>query len=550
MQKPEFFDYTTQLCSSCGHKFTSICGGHGLACLARTPHEPTNDHSREWLRSRLGELEAGLQNCNTELARIQATMRHLQLHKASIEDSITDTRALIAPVRSLPPEILREIATYTLPPRWFDDSIGVHAWPFTQVCRTWREIAFGLRWPWADFRLPYVWANRRMRSESLVAAVNAYTKRSGQYPLLVGVWPSDSEPETSWAYMYSWLWKIIWANAERLQALDIVNSAVNRIPYPSLPALTWLAIRADPLANFQDAVALPETKLVPNLRSLQLSFVGTAASHGFDWSMLHALDVKCERLDDLHVVSMCSNLVKLRMHSGPGILPSNAIHLPSLERLCVGGAAVELCPFIRAPNLTHFIFDAKLAMTRGMMYYLEERYLLGRYAFLLEGLLAPVITLVLRNVYSYSADTLYGILLLPHRLREFYFISGELEPRRGPDSIQWCWPPDHVHYELAHKLVLDKSCPALVDLELVVFHNQRGPTKGKDLEEEAELVQDIWQSRGPPRHSGVLRSHLRLLVPMVSTDELVGMEDLFGYSNKGKCMPGDWDTLQWIFALD
>ncbi|KAI5822171.1 hypothetical protein K523DRAFT_318589 [Schizophyllum commune Tattone D] len=540
MQEPRFFEYTTQLCSSCGHKFASVRGGHSLACLARTPYEPTDDRSRERLRSGLAKLEAGLQECNAELARLQAT-------KASIEHSITDVRALLAPVRSVPPEILREIAAYTIPLRWFDDSIGAHVWPFTQVCCTWREIAFGLGWPWARFRLPYTWEDRRLEGEPLAAAVIAYTERSGQYPLRVGAWPSY--PEMSWVYMHPQSWKAIWANAERLQALDIVNAAGNPAPYPSLPALTSLAVYGDPTMNFQDEVTIPETKLVPNLRSLKLCYAGLHSSNISDWSMLHTLDVKCARLDDLHTLSMFSNLVKLCVQSGPGIPPSNPIHLPSLKRLCVGGTAVELCPFIRAPRLAYFMLDATLETPRGVTYY-EERNLLVRYAFLLKVVLAPVQTLVLRNMYSYSADTLYAILLLPRRLRALYFISGGLEPRKGSRSVQWNSPPDHIHYELAQRLVLDEARPALIDLELVVFYNTRGPTKGPDLEEDAQLVQEIWQTRGPSQHSGVLRSRLRLLVPMVLTDELMRVEDYAGHSNEGKCMPGDWDTLQWIFALD
>ncbi|KAI5889153.1 uncharacterized protein SCHCODRAFT_02585157 [Schizophyllum commune H4-8] len=297
--------HTTQLCSNCGYSFTSVCGDHDLARLARTDYLPNSDHSREWLRSGLATLEASLQDCDAELARFEAALWRFQLHKTSIEDSVADARALLAPIRYVPPEVLRAIAAYTLPPTWFDDSIGTNTWPFAQVCHVWREIALGLRWPSADFRLPdweLDW--RGLRGESLIAAVTEYIQRSGGYPLRVSVGPEHSV--TSWIPINPQVWQVIWANADRLQALDSVTSLVNGIPYPFLPELASLSIRGHPPDESEDeTVALPDTTLVPNLRKLQLSFAGSPASSGFDWSRLHVLDVRCERLDDLHALSFC-----------------------------------------------------------------------------------------------------------------------------------------------------------------------------------------------------------------------------------------------------
>ncbi|KAI5828618.1 hypothetical protein K523DRAFT_417435 [Schizophyllum commune Tattone D] len=554
MEGLELYRYnTTQLCSNCGHSFTSVCGDHGLTRLARSAYLPTNKHFRELLHSGLATLEASLRDCDAELARFQAAMWQLQLHRASVENSVADARALLAPIRSVPPEVMREIAAYTLPPRWFDDPVGTHRWPFAQVCHAWREIAFGLRWPWADFRLPdSVWDRRGLRGGSLFAAVTEYIQRSGRYPLRVSVGPPH--PITSWISIDPQVWQVIWTNTDRLQALDSVTSVVNRMPYPFLPALTSLSIRGHlPDESEDETVALPDTGLVPNLRTLQLSFAGSPASSGFDWSMLHVLDTRCARLDDLHVLSMCSNLVQLRICSAPGALASNPIHLPSLEWLCVGYAAIDLCPSIRAPRLTHFMLDALLERC-GESWYLEESLLVGRYALLFQNLLAPVETLVFRNMFSYSADTLYGILLLPRRLRALYFVGGEYEFYERLDTPEpWNQPTDHVHYDLGQKLVLDKSHPELTDLQLVVFYNQHAPSAGGEVEweEDWELLQEIWRSRTDLR-SCAPPSHLRILVPMVWTDFKEDFEvpaTLIGYDGKDEERHRDWDILRWIFAF-
>ncbi|KAL1721885.1 hypothetical protein EV715DRAFT_193917 [Schizophyllum commune] len=541
---------TTQLCSNCGHSFTSVCGDHGLTRLARSAYLPTNKHFRDWLRSGVATLEDSLRKCDAELAQFQAAMLHLQLHKASIEDSIADARALLSPIRFVPPEILREIAAYTLPARWFEDPISTHKWPFTQVCHAWREIAFGLRWPWADFRLPD--SNLVRRQVSVIAAVTEYIQRSGQYPLRISVGPPH--PVVYHIPMIPRVWEVIWANTDRLQALDSVTSVVNRIPYPFLPALTLLSIRGHPPDDsvdddsLEEAVALPDTELVPHLRTLQLSFAGSLASGGFDWSMLHVLDVRCARLDDLHVLSMCSNLVQLRICSASGTLASNPIHLPSLEWLCVGYAAIDLCPSFRAPRLTHFMLDALLERSEES-WYLGESLLVGRYAHLFQDLLAPVETLVFRNMFSYSADTLYGILLLPRRLRALYFVGGEYEFYERLDTPEpWNQPADHIHYDLGQKLVLDKSHPELTDLQLVVFYNQHAPSAGRDIEweEDWELLQEIWRSRTDLR-SCAPPSHLRILVPMVWTNFKEDFEvpaTLIGYDGKDEERHRDWDILR------
>ncbi|KAI5889154.1 uncharacterized protein SCHCODRAFT_02585158 [Schizophyllum commune H4-8] len=165
------------------------------------------------------------------------------------------------------------------------------------------------------------------------------------------------------------------------------------------------------------------------------------------------------------------------------------------------------------------MLDALLGIRSRMSWYWEEGLLMERYT-LLRDLLEPVETLVLRNMFSYSADTLYGILLLPRRLRAFYFVGGQ-----------------HEYY-----------------LQLVVFYNRIAPFAGdrEEWEQDRELLQEIWRSRTALRNCAT-PSHLRILVPMAWTDFKEVLEvpaTLIGYDGKDEERRRDWNVLQWIFAFD
>ena len=129
---------TTPLCSCCGHEFVSITGGPDLAALARSAYVPTTDLDRGSLQLGLANLESALSQCEAELTRVEETARLLRLQKTSLEETIADVKALLAPIRWMPPEVLGQIAAYTLPPRWFLDYIGGRVWSFSQVCHYWR----------------------------------------------------------------------------------------------------------------------------------------------------------------------------------------------------------------------------------------------------------------------------------------------------------------------------------------------------------------------------------------------------------------------------
>ena len=105
-------------------------------------------------------------------------------------------------------------------------------------------------------------------------------------------------------------------------------------------------------------------------------------------------------------------------------------------------------------------------------------------------------------MWSYSVETIYGILSMAHKLRNFCFVH-----RMGP--AVWIQP---LHRELAKKLVFDVSHPTLTRLESVLMLNQVS-WKGNFSQLDYGLVQTIWQSRQSPLCAPL--SSFQVLLPEV-----------------------------------
>ncbi|KAI5889101.1 uncharacterized protein SCHCODRAFT_02679816 [Schizophyllum commune H4-8] len=506
MEKLQHIVQTTPLCSRCSHEFASVTGGPDLAALARSAYVPTTEFDRGSLQLGLANLEGGLSECEAEVTRVEEAARLLRLQKASLEETIADVKALLAPIRWMPPEVLGQIAAYTLPPRWFLDYIGGSVWSFSQVCHYWREITFGLCWAWQDFRVPYTAEGRQ--GEYLLELVDSYIQRSGQRPLRVGAFVR--RPRETWEDIDGRVWQAIWANADRLKSLRFVRSIAADLRYPILPALTHLVVHGEPNAVL--GTALPDNGRVPKLEALGFIEATIPTSSSFDWSVLRKLEVQNIMPRNIHVLTLCSNLAHLKLCFYARLHPSRVLgfgllHFPSLETLCTASGAILLCPIIRAPRLACIELDVTYPgyqndQRGGKHFVMDEEHLIGVYPHLLQDILKPVKRLILRNMWRYSVDTIYGIMSMANGLRDFRFIH-EVTP------ITWNHP---LHRELAEKLVFDVSRPTLTCLESVLIFNQFG-LKGNFARLEYDLVRTIWQSRQSPLCSPL--SSFQVLLPEV-----------------------------------
>ncbi|KAL1745370.1 hypothetical protein HDZ31DRAFT_63209 [Schizophyllum fasciatum] len=436
--------------------------GHGdtqLDLLVRSFHAPTSPEEVKALCDRLSKVHASLRDCTLEIDRLESTLFSLRRHTAALREDEKNIKALLAPVRVLPPEIVAEIAAYTLPDNWFEDVIGVHIWSFSQVCHTWREIAISMRWPWTRLCLPcrtsmaeYTW------QPTFLWILSLYLSRSGDYPLSVrtiwnqgaygGYWTTSEQP----------MWKRIWSHADRLHGLEVFCSEFDNFPFPStLPALAKLTIN-----NHLTGILRVDA---PQLRVLEL--VETNAMFvDVTWANLRALKIRCEMFgDDFRRIGQCQRLEVLSLTQDVEDLPieleSSPISLPSLHTLEICRAAISICPYIVAPSLRHFILDNVRYRSHW------ENEISPQDIHALFSLLRPITSITLRNSAHYDTDLVIAVMSIPERLRKLVLVE-DTEPK----SLA----PRTIPRELALKLIsMDGDALAFPHLaELHVINGTKG----------------------------------------------------------------------------
>jgi hypothetical protein len=117
----------------------------------------------EGIQKRYEEQLSILESVQSELHMAQRLVEVLESHIATFEEEMGELKGILHPIRRCPPELLKCIFEFTLPPIDFDaenppSSRMWQANQVAQVCRYWRDIALETPSLWddiqVDFRLP------------------------------------------------------------------------------------------------------------------------------------------------------------------------------------------------------------------------------------------------------------------------------------------------------------------------------------------------------------------------------------------------------------
>ncbi|KAL1675927.1 hypothetical protein EV122DRAFT_292289 [Schizophyllum commune] len=448
-----------------------------LADRVRSSYAPSTLEEVEALSGRLGEVQIGLQDCASEIARLEDALFLARKRRDALRGEEASIKALLSPVRAVPPEILTEIAAYTLPDKWFDDVIGMHPWAFSHVCHSWREVALSMPWIWSRLRLP---TRADMASESwqpmFLRILSFYLARSGQRPLSIasafdGDWESSQQP----------MWTQIWVHVGRLRELEVVCSEYEGFPFPpSLPALEKLTINDGFVSRMLRVSA-------PGLRVLDLVETSVAAVVA-PWERLRALKIRCDMFDDdILQIGQCQRLEVLSLtqdtsdHSSS--LETDPILLPFLHTLELCRAAIEIAPCIDAPSLRHFMLDDVHEYEHSDIKFSPED---------VEGLsdlLEPVEHITLRNTAHYDTHLIHELMSIPRRLRILSLTEDTKPKSLAPRTI-----PRELFLELIANEGTTFPYPHLSELHIV-----NGTTgiswEGYDI----ALVQSLLEYRGTSR---------------------------------------------------
>ncbi|KAJ7114061.1 hypothetical protein C8R44DRAFT_550044, partial [Mycena epipterygia] len=98
-----------------------------------------------FVKSVLSKTRARLSKVDEEIARLLNRLKKLQEESASLSITAAQNFAVLSPLRRMPPEILCQIFSATLPTaldmasgRW---NVGDSPWVLGQICSGWRAVS-------------------------------------------------------------------------------------------------------------------------------------------------------------------------------------------------------------------------------------------------------------------------------------------------------------------------------------------------------------------------------------------------------------------------
>ncbi|KAK7031754.1 F-box domain-containing protein [Favolaschia claudopus] len=123
-----------------------------------TTNEAPQSSEITFLKSVISKADARLAWIDQELSKLRDTVMQLEEERASLSDALERNKAVLAPHRRLPTEILDEIFRWTLPSleeqiRFEEFDIEESPWILTHVCVRWRAISCSRPWLWSTITL-------------------------------------------------------------------------------------------------------------------------------------------------------------------------------------------------------------------------------------------------------------------------------------------------------------------------------------------------------------------------------------------------------------
>ncbi|KAF7345144.1 F-box domain-containing protein [Mycena sanguinolenta] len=151
------------VCSECGAFGVSTSNDFefNLATLARlaqlsATNEPPRDAELSLIGSIVEKTSARLAALDTEICRLKDRLEELEKERIALSVYHAQNRRVLSPLRRLPPEILGEIFSWTLPsihhPAFSTTSCP---WGLTYICRTWRAVALSDPSLWSVIQIDF-----------------------------------------------------------------------------------------------------------------------------------------------------------------------------------------------------------------------------------------------------------------------------------------------------------------------------------------------------------------------------------------------------------
>ncbi|KAJ7592788.1 hypothetical protein C8J56DRAFT_482830 [Mycena floridula] len=136
-----------------------------------------------------------LDTSNDEISRLTAAIDKLVLEREKLQSNVMAYKAVLAPIRLLPEDMLREIFVNCLPSNKPAD-IAITDAPLLlgRICRSWRELVLSTPELWASIHVHFLHPFDTIRVQRLNDEAQAWIARSGTCPLTIAVTYRQEDP--------------------------------------------------------------------------------------------------------------------------------------------------------------------------------------------------------------------------------------------------------------------------------------------------------------------------------------------------------------------
>ncbi|KAF7371151.1 F-box domain-containing protein [Mycena sanguinolenta] len=137
-----------------------------LLAIRRTRHErllntnePPDDSDSEFVCSVILEADVRLACLDDEISKLQDKLTQLQDERASLSKYLTRNKAILSPLRRMPPELLGEIFSWTLPSMkeiWARKHyLADSPWVLSHTSGSWRMVSLSIPSLWSRVAIDY-----------------------------------------------------------------------------------------------------------------------------------------------------------------------------------------------------------------------------------------------------------------------------------------------------------------------------------------------------------------------------------------------------------
>ncbi|KAL1674871.1 hypothetical protein EV122DRAFT_281605 [Schizophyllum commune] len=361
-----------QLCDRCNHTYSLSFQIPDVASL-RTGSFPTTTEAR-LICDAIAETDDSMKEIDQELERLSGYWKHLDALRRSLEYSQDVRRALVAPIRRLPTEILSEIFKACC-----GDAIEIaheRCEPLVlgSVCKSWRDTIVDMPTLWAGFTFPWGLDSHYKTHTSLVTRLRTFLKYLGDVPLRQCIgqrgWSLNAFTGVLFKVLlqHSHRWASLWVCPPPRSLMMAGDSLFSQLEDRSLSRLTFLQ------GSHRDLCKGNEKNLfhIPSLRSLLISLETESDANimpNLPWEQLECLHTHGPPLYSLNILRRCPNVVewcyKHTWHRASSMpIPDIVITLPRLRKPSseiVEPADAAILNFLEAPSVEILALDCSTA---------------------------------------------------------------------------------------------------------------------------------------------------------------------------------------------